>query len=270
MIENGKKAWKKSWCFSLWWMNFISTVLTVYRIPQMPPMSVHWDKERQHQVSSLLSPTKNLLPATANPLMHLHGSSSFFASSLLPSSGRENIIIAPHPSELPLPNMSSTTRNKSIMTTSGDYHQSRSSNADSGISGISGIGGKRLDSDSGSGDACPKRCQYLCCIYNNYGKHAQVQPCRFFLFELKATFQFPFLMQCRSSWVPFVSYYIYMYIQDNKYTMHIYSQLDYYYYYSMSETYMLKHLSSLFVIRRCFWGAFESRIWQIRPELPIF
>ncbi|XP_015588590.1 meiosis regulator and mRNA stability factor 1 isoform X2 [Cephus cinctus] len=52
-------------------------------------------------LSNLLSPTKNLLPAAANPLNPR--TSPYFSSN-------RNLVVAPHPSELPLPSMSLTPK----------------------------------------------------------------------------------------------------------------------------------------------------------------
>jgi len=51
----------------------------------------------------LLSPTKNLLPAAANPLYP--PTSPYYSKS----------VIAPHPSELPLPSLSLTPKKKTLI-----------------------------------------------------------------------------------------------------------------------------------------------------------
>lgn len=56
------------------------------------------------EASDLISPTKSLLPATANPLNPRP--SPFFDD-------KSNTVIAPHPSELPLPKLSFTPKKTS-------------------------------------------------------------------------------------------------------------------------------------------------------------
>jgi len=65
---------------------------------QVPPLTLpSWNQIlSSDDISNLLSPTKNLLPAAANPL------SPYYHKS----------VVAPHPSELPLPSLSLTPKKK--------------------------------------------------------------------------------------------------------------------------------------------------------------
>ncbi|KAK9300350.1 hypothetical protein QLX08_006896 [Tetragonisca angustula] len=69
---------------------------------QVPPLILppSWNQITSND-SNLLSPTKNLLPAAANPLNPR--TSPFFSS-------KRSLVIAPHPSELPLPSLSLTPK----------------------------------------------------------------------------------------------------------------------------------------------------------------
>lgn len=69
---------------------------------QVPPLTLppSWNQITSND-SNLLSPTKNLLPAAANPLNPR--TSPFFSS-------KRSLVIAPHPSELPLPSLSLTPK----------------------------------------------------------------------------------------------------------------------------------------------------------------
>lgn len=66
------------------------------------------------QASDLLSPTKSLLPAVANPLDP--DVSPYFTQN-------QNVVQSPHPSELPLPSMSSFTPKRN---TSNEMNDSKS------------------------------------------------------------------------------------------------------------------------------------------------
>ena len=68
---------------------------------QVPPLILpSWNQILTGDgISNLLSPTKNLLPAAANPL---YPSTSPYYKS----------VVAPHPSELPLPSLSLTPKKK--------------------------------------------------------------------------------------------------------------------------------------------------------------
>ncbi|CAK9817150.1 Meiosis regulator and mRNA stability factor 1 [Anthophora quadrimaculata] len=71
---------------------------------QIPPLnlSLSWNQiVSDNSISNLLSPTKNSLPTAANPLNPRI--SPFFSS-------KRNIVVAPHPSELPLPSLSLTPK----------------------------------------------------------------------------------------------------------------------------------------------------------------
>ncbi|XP_066603618.1 meiosis regulator and mRNA stability factor 1 isoform X2 [Prorops nasuta] len=73
----------------------------------VPPLTLpsSWNQIiSDNGTSNLLSPTKNLLPAAANPLNPR-------TSPYYP--GKRSMVIAPHPSELPLPSMSLTPKKKS-------------------------------------------------------------------------------------------------------------------------------------------------------------
>lgn len=68
----------------------------------MPPS---WSQiVSDNSTCNLLSPTKNLLPAAANPLNPR--TSPYFSS-------KRNMVVAPHPSELPLPSLSLTPKKNS-------------------------------------------------------------------------------------------------------------------------------------------------------------
>nr|XP_012145387.1 PREDICTED: meiosis arrest female protein 1 isoform X2 [Megachile rotundata] len=76
---------------------------------QVPPITLppSWNQlVSSDSASSLLSPTKNLLPAAANPLNPR--TSPYYSSKL-------NLVVAPHPSELPLPSLSLTPK-KNVMS----------------------------------------------------------------------------------------------------------------------------------------------------------
>ncbi|XP_076763665.1 meiosis regulator and mRNA stability factor 1-like protein isoform X3 [Xylocopa sonorina] len=71
---------------------------------QIPPLTLppSWNQIAfDNSVSNLLSPAKYLLPATANPLEPR--TSPFFSS-------KRTLVVAPHPSELPLPSLSLTPK----------------------------------------------------------------------------------------------------------------------------------------------------------------
>ncbi|XP_014205726.1 meiosis regulator and mRNA stability factor 1 [Copidosoma floridanum] len=68
----------------------------------MPPLTLSPLKQMSGiEASDLISPTKSLLPATANPFNPRV--SPFFSS-------KHNVVVAPHPSELPLPSLSFTPK----------------------------------------------------------------------------------------------------------------------------------------------------------------
>ncbi|OAD54921.1 Meiosis arrest female protein 1 like protein [Eufriesea mexicana] len=71
---------------------------------QVPPLTLppSWNQITSGD-NNLLSPTKNLLTAAANPLNPR--TSPFFSS-------KRNFVVAPHPSELPLPSLSLTPKKK--------------------------------------------------------------------------------------------------------------------------------------------------------------
>jgi len=104
--------------------------------------------------SNLLSPTKNLLPAAANPLY--------------PTSPYYTKPIAPHPSELPLPSLSLTPKKKSIDSQKKNASNTRmhfnlpnlnlqSSESDDNV----------IDDDESNDNhaASNKLCEYCCTIY---------------------------------------------------------------------------------------------------------
>lgn len=68
---------------------------------QVPPLILpSWNQILSSDgISNLLSPTKNLLPAAANPL---YPTSPYYHKS----------VVAPHPSELPLPSLTLTPKKK--------------------------------------------------------------------------------------------------------------------------------------------------------------
>jgi len=69
---------------------------------QVPPLTLSWNQILSgDDISNLLSPTKNLLPAAANPL---YPTSPYYHKS----------VVAPHPSELPLPSLSLTPKKKTL------------------------------------------------------------------------------------------------------------------------------------------------------------
>ncbi|XP_067208207.1 meiosis regulator and mRNA stability factor 1 isoform X2 [Linepithema humile] len=69
---------------------------------QVPPLTLpSWSQILSGDTSNLLSPTKNLLPAAANPL---YPTSPYYSKS----------VVAPHPSELPLPSLSLTPKKKTL------------------------------------------------------------------------------------------------------------------------------------------------------------
>ncbi|EZA49569.1 Limkain-b1 [Ooceraea biroi] len=96
---------KEHWISSLWMSP------TKFTYPQdehstnvqVPPLTLpSWNQILSGDgTSNLLSPTKNLLPAAANPLYP--PTSPYYAKS----------VVAPHPSELPLPSLSLTPKKKS-------------------------------------------------------------------------------------------------------------------------------------------------------------
>ncbi|XP_076160269.1 meiosis regulator and mRNA stability factor 1-like protein isoform X2 [Ptiloglossa arizonensis] len=74
---------------------------------QVPPLTLppSWSQiVSDNSTCNLLSPTKNLLPAAANPLNPR--TSPYFSS-------KRNMVVAPHPSELPLPSLSLTPKKNS-------------------------------------------------------------------------------------------------------------------------------------------------------------
>ncbi|XP_047365220.1 meiosis regulator and mRNA stability factor 1 isoform X1 [Vespa velutina] len=69
---------------------------------EVPPLTLpSWNQISEDDTLNLLSPTKNLLPAAANPLNPR--TSPYF-------SNKHNLVVAPHPSELPLPSLSLTPK----------------------------------------------------------------------------------------------------------------------------------------------------------------
>ncbi|XP_031832959.1 meiosis regulator and mRNA stability factor 1-like protein isoform X2 [Nomia melanderi] len=96
---------KNQWESSVW------MTPTKYTYPQnehtnvqVPPLTLppSWNQiVCGDSASNLLSPTKNLLPAAANPLNPR--TSPYFSS-------KHNLVVAPHPSELPLPSLSLTPK----------------------------------------------------------------------------------------------------------------------------------------------------------------
>ncbi|XP_076293611.1 meiosis regulator and mRNA stability factor 1-like protein [Lasioglossum baleicum] len=93
------------------WESSVWTTPTKFMYPhdehtnvQVPPLTLplSWSQILSgDSVSNLLSPTKNLLPAAANPLNPR--TSPYFSS-------KRNLVVAPHPSELPLPSLSLTPK----------------------------------------------------------------------------------------------------------------------------------------------------------------
>lgn len=72
-----------------------SLLIVLFQVPTLTLPS--WNQIlSSDDISNLLSPTKNLLPAAANPL------SPYYHKS----------VVAPHPSELPLPSLSLTPKKK--------------------------------------------------------------------------------------------------------------------------------------------------------------
>ncbi|XP_046838955.1 meiosis regulator and mRNA stability factor 1 isoform X2 [Vespa crabro] len=70
--------------------------------PEVPPLTLpSWNQISEDDTLNLLSPTKNLLPAAANPLNPR--TSPYFST-------KHNLVVAPHPSELPLPSLSLTPK----------------------------------------------------------------------------------------------------------------------------------------------------------------
>ncbi|XP_046838954.1 meiosis regulator and mRNA stability factor 1 isoform X1 [Vespa crabro] len=69
---------------------------------EVPPLTLpSWNQISEDDTLNLLSPTKNLLPAAANPLNPR--TSPYFST-------KHNLVVAPHPSELPLPSLSLTPK----------------------------------------------------------------------------------------------------------------------------------------------------------------
>lgn len=95
----------KSWKFSIWSSppNYSfrrNEQFTNFEVPSIPLST--WDEmSGNDEASDLLSPTKNLLSASANPLNP--NISPFYSTN-------QNVIIAPHPSALPRPSVSLTTK----------------------------------------------------------------------------------------------------------------------------------------------------------------
>ncbi|XP_043282127.1 meiosis regulator and mRNA stability factor 1 isoform X2 [Venturia canescens] len=97
---NGDKTWKSSIWATPPKYNYPPDAQTHVDVPPLtlPP----WNPMSPPDGSSnLLSPAKNLLPAAANPLNPR--TSPYFSS-------KRNVVIAPHPSELPLPSMNLAPR----------------------------------------------------------------------------------------------------------------------------------------------------------------
>ncbi|XP_043489751.1 meiosis regulator and mRNA stability factor 1 isoform X1 [Polistes fuscatus] len=68
----------------------------------VPPLTLPaWNQMSEDDILNLLSPTKNLLPAAANPLNPR--TSPYYST-------KHNLVVAPHPSELPLPSLSLTPK----------------------------------------------------------------------------------------------------------------------------------------------------------------
>ncbi|XP_078035098.1 meiosis regulator and mRNA stability factor 1-like protein isoform X2 [Augochlora pura] len=98
------------------WESSVWTTPTKFTYPQhehtnvqVPPLTLppSWSQiVSGDSASNLLSPTKNLLPAAANPLNPR--TSPYFSS-------KRNLVVAPHPSELPLPSLSLTPK-KNVLT----------------------------------------------------------------------------------------------------------------------------------------------------------
>lgn len=82
----------------------------------VPPLTLPpWNQiDDDNSTSNLLSPTKNLLPAAANPLNPR--TSPFF-------SVHDQVVIAPHPSQLPLPSSLATKRNTIAYGQKQDEHK---------------------------------------------------------------------------------------------------------------------------------------------------
>lgn len=74
----------------------------IFLLFQVPPLTLpSWNQIVSNDgTSNLLSPTKNLLPAAANPLYP--PTSPYYS----------HMVIPPHPSELPLPSLSLTPKKK--------------------------------------------------------------------------------------------------------------------------------------------------------------
>lgn len=92
------------WKSSIWTapMKFLYSQDEQVTSVEVPPLTLPtWNQISEDSASNLLSPTKNLLPAAANPLNPR--TSPYFSS-------KHNHVVAPHPSELPLPSMSLTPK----------------------------------------------------------------------------------------------------------------------------------------------------------------
>lgn len=87
----------------------------------VPPLTLpQWNQiTSDSDPSDLLSPTKNLLPASANPLNPR--TSPYFSA--------RNAVVAPHPSELPFPSLSLTPK-KSALAEIIELHKNNGSNTD--------------------------------------------------------------------------------------------------------------------------------------------
>ncbi|XP_033336634.2 meiosis regulator and mRNA stability factor 1-like protein isoform X2 [Megalopta genalis] len=135
------------------WESSVWTTPTKFTYPQdehtnvqVPPLTLppSWSQiVSGDSASNLLSPTKNLLTAAANPL-NPRTSPYFFS--------KRNLVVAPHPSELPLPSLSLTPK-KNVLTENiistqifGDKQEKRV-NKSTDI-----IGSKNSDNDSSNAE----------------------------------------------------------------------------------------------------------------------
>ncbi|XP_026673319.1 meiosis regulator and mRNA stability factor 1 isoform X2 [Ceratina calcarata] len=95
---------KNEWDSSVWMSPTKFTYLQDTTNVEVPPLTLpsSWNQiVSDNSISNLLSPAKNLLSATANPLNPR--TSPFF-------SFKRNLVVAPHPSELPLPSLALTPK----------------------------------------------------------------------------------------------------------------------------------------------------------------
>lgn len=107
----------------------------------VPPLTLpQWNQMvSDNSASNLLSPTKNLLPAAANPLNPR--TSPYFSA--------RNPVVAPHPSELPFPSLSLTPK-KSALAEVIELHKSNDSQTD--VDGIQGERSKLQTSEADTSD----------------------------------------------------------------------------------------------------------------------